>query len=649
MVVVGQLALKATCWGSFHTSSAIGWCTLHSELLHSHHRKGSASGQSKWADNTVDLQLRVAAMVIKNTAPFSHSYKNMPNAENTGWTLKCKCSPMPSDSELMAIKSWLATTMKELVVKKSSCNFCRDHMSNKFNWCINCRGYMCEQTYLDSPGYIWAGTLDCKKSFCCIVCEPYHWKKIKDPPKGDMSYLPLWGQKVVRVNLINGACNVHARNIAKQIRQEVPDAQLQDTICHMARESLLTWGTELLMEMKSMAAQACLSDKPATAASWYDNSLYSRGGWRELLLSTCMLMMQVGDSFRGIRKLVEDNDFDFVIGFAGSSTLLTQVKNTVSQVIEQIGMDKTAEIWDTVMSIISQDIYLLEINSIVIVFKEWGSSEVLEGRLCVTREKERNNCQGIGTKQHSAQKWSTSQLRKFKEIWKLMLLNIPERDQKYLGLDPVHLVNKVVFTWENQKLLVPKEMIPLEPLPRQAWVWGKINHFNFQKTFNDSFPNMLKFYCSVCMRARAGHMPYSAAAWWLSPRWHKCHEPTIWFLMKDEDHLFEQPLGVLRAMVLPCLKEPERASVVIERQSRKPMSSGGISLPKAHECLQKILENEYNEKLWGQLDDDVVFALEEEPMRSVKDAFKFYETDSGEEDSHVKSMKNYQKRNRTLL
>ncbi|KAI9568140.1 hypothetical protein HD554DRAFT_2172538 [Boletus coccyginus] len=269
---------------------------------------------------------------------------------------------------------------------------------------------------------------------------------------------------------------------------------------------------------------------------------------------------------------------------------------------------------------------------------------------------------------------------RFDWLW-LDFKDVPERDQGYLGLDPVHPTNEAVFTWENQKLLVPKEMIPPEPSPGQAWVRGKIDHFDFQKTFNDSFPDVLKFYCSARMRARAGHTPYSAAARGLPRRWHERHEPAIRFLTEDEDRLFGQPPGVLRAAVLPRVKEPERAGtsgpadpprsegapaarpsepvagrggIVDDPETRQVVaalaqSSGGISLPEAHECLRKILGDEYNEKLWGQLFDDVVSAPGEEPARSVEDAFKFYGTDGGEEDSHAKSMENYRKRNRTLL
>ncbi|KAG9315115.1 hypothetical protein JVU11DRAFT_4232 [Chiua virens] len=59
-----------------------------------------------------------------------------------------------------------------------------------------------------------------------------------------------------------------------------------------------------------------------------------------------------------------------MLGFAASFTLLTQVQKTFSQVIEQIGMDKMMGLWDTVMSVIGLDLHLLEMNSVVAIFKE---------------------------------------------------------------------------------------------------------------------------------------------------------------------------------------------------------------------------------------------------------------------------------------
>ena len=64
--------------------------------------------------------------------------------------------------------------------------------------------------------------------------------------------------------------------------------------------------------------------------------------------------------------------FDFVIGFAGSSTLPTQICKAFGQLIERIGVDKTAGIWDTIIRVIRHNLHLLQVNLLVAVYKEHG-------------------------------------------------------------------------------------------------------------------------------------------------------------------------------------------------------------------------------------------------------------------------------------
>jgi len=61
------------------------------------------------------------------------------------------------------------------------------------------------------------------------------------------------------------------------------------------------------------------------------------------------------------------------------------------------------------------------------------------------------------------------------------------------------------------------------------------------KSVIEVFPDVLRFYCSKTLRARAEHMPYSAAARVLPKRWHEYHKPAIHFLTKDEDKFFGHP------------------------------------------------------------------------------------------------------------
>lgn len=49
--------------------------------------------------------------------------------------------------------------------------------------------------------------------------------------------------------------------------------------------------------------------------------------------------------------------------------------------IERIGVDKTAGIWDTVLRVVGHDLLLLEVNAVVVIFRERGSSEVLARKI----------------------------------------------------------------------------------------------------------------------------------------------------------------------------------------------------------------------------------------------------------------------------
>lgn len=66
-------------------------------------------------------------------------------------------------------------------------------MGDKLNKCVDCAGYMCEQTQPNGAGCIWAGTLKVNEPFRCIVCEPKHWKNshVANPARGEADCFPV--------------------------------------------------------------------------------------------------------------------------------------------------------------------------------------------------------------------------------------------------------------------------------------------------------------------------------------------------------------------------------------------------------------------------------------------------------------------------
>lgn len=53
-----------------------------------------------------------------------------------------------------------------------------------------------------------------------------------------------------------------------------------------------------------------------------------------------------------------------------------QVRNGLSRVVEHIGLDKTGDVWDTVVHIVGRDAMMMEVTSIVAIYKERGSDDV---------------------------------------------------------------------------------------------------------------------------------------------------------------------------------------------------------------------------------------------------------------------------------
>ncbi|KAF8124448.1 hypothetical protein EV363DRAFT_1103554, partial [Boletus edulis] len=105
---------------------------------------------------------------------------------------------------------------------------------------------------------------------------------------------------------------------------------------------------------------------------WYDDSPFARGGWRGLFVASCSPAVRAEDGFRDLKTLVEEDKFDFVLAFAGASTISAHIKGAISHAIEAIGVGKTEGIWSTLSQVVGRDINLLHTNSAVIIYRERG-------------------------------------------------------------------------------------------------------------------------------------------------------------------------------------------------------------------------------------------------------------------------------------
>ncbi|KAI9568084.1 hypothetical protein HD554DRAFT_815522 [Boletus coccyginus] len=148
-----------------------------------------------------------------------------------------------------------------------------------------------------------------------------------------------------------------------------------------ASEILLQFCGENAWEKARMAAAAARkSDVHASASKsgwWYRTEPFARGGWRGLLLGTNGSAVSQEVGFDDLKRLVDQDSFDFVLAFTGSVTLSRQILTTVSKAIEGVGVDKRGNLWETLAVAIGQDSDMLKTNGVVIIFRERETSGVM--------------------------------------------------------------------------------------------------------------------------------------------------------------------------------------------------------------------------------------------------------------------------------
>ena len=58
----------------------------------------------------------------------------------------------------------------------------------------------------------------------------------------------------------------------------------------------------------------------------------------------------------------------------------SQIKNMINQVIEAIGLDKTSNIWDSITRVVGRDLNLLQLNSVIVIYRERGAAMEVKAR-----------------------------------------------------------------------------------------------------------------------------------------------------------------------------------------------------------------------------------------------------------------------------
>ena len=77
------------------------------------------------------------------------------------------------------------------------------------------------------------------------------------------------------------------------------------------------------------------------------------------------------------------------------------------------------------------------------------------------------------------------------------------------------------------------------PLPFYTWIWGKNNHFNFNKYVNNQFLAICEFFRNKAYESQLD-LPYDKIA--KGPaQWHEGHCPAVYFLANEGDRSLMHP------------------------------------------------------------------------------------------------------------
>lgn len=78
-------------------------------------------------------------------------------------------------------------------------------------------------------------------------------------------------------------------------------------------------------------------------------------------------------------------------------------------------------------------------------------------------------------------------------------------------------------------------MVAPSPSDGQTWIKGKVNHFDFQKYFQTTFQELVRYWTTKSYRGM-DDLPYDPDAG-LPDKWHEGHEPAVHLLTAGEAHM----------------------------------------------------------------------------------------------------------------
>ncbi|KAF8121694.1 hypothetical protein EV363DRAFT_1405624 [Boletus edulis] len=198
--------------------------------------------------------------------------------------------------------------------------------------------------------------------------------------------------------------------------------------------------------------------------------------------------------------------------------------------------------------------------------------------------------------QHRMSKDDSGELRVFDEYliseqfdWLFVDVDmIPKNQRLPFRLDPVSPDNDRKFQWSDRE--VPDEMMAPAMSPSHTWIWGCINHFDFQAMFNTDFEDIVQFYASTPKQDM--DLVYDGTEG-LPDCWYESHDPVVHFLTANEDLVF-YPSGFAEQQLAFASKKQETPPAKHPRKRKLGTSNQYIDVVQPHLNTLRIRETSHS-------------------------------------------------------
>ncbi|KAG2046979.1 hypothetical protein BDR06DRAFT_977095 [Suillus hirtellus] len=147
-------------------------------------------------------------------------------------------------------------------------------------------------------------------------------------------------------------------------------ASISDVVAKSLGEEFM----ECMGEASSAASGDATVNITATGKKpWCDLTAKARGGRRALLLVGGHPAVRFRHNFESLVSLVENDKFDFVLGFGGSGTSASQISHTVRSLIVETGVFGQTDPWSALRDILTSNHQVLDYTTVVLLYATTAS------------------------------------------------------------------------------------------------------------------------------------------------------------------------------------------------------------------------------------------------------------------------------------